>query len=91
MTTEMKNQSLGEYIKKRRLSRKTLTARCSRCLRLHFSYWSKLEAGLYESPAPKHLQAIARALMSISRTLTTWPAMKRRNGCQASSHTCAPI
>jgi transcriptional regulator with XRE-family HTH domain len=29
---------------------------------LHLSYWSKLEAGQYESPSPKHLQAIAKVL-----------------------------
>jgi transcriptional regulator with XRE-family HTH domain len=29
---------------------------------LHLSYWSKLEAGQYDAPSPKHLQVIARTL-----------------------------
>jgi len=62
MTTDAKNQSLGEYIKTPRLSRDLSLQDAAKISGLHFSYWSKLEAGQYEAPAPKHLQAIARTL-----------------------------
>ena len=62
MATDAKNQSLGEYVKARRLSRGLSLGEAAEASGLHFSYWSKLEAGQYESPSPKHLQSIARAL-----------------------------
>jgi transcriptional regulator with XRE-family HTH domain len=62
MKSEAKNQTLGEYIRARRLSRELSLAEAAELSGLHFSYWSKLEAGQYSSPSPKHLQAIARAL-----------------------------
>jgi transcriptional regulator with XRE-family HTH domain len=62
MATDAKNQSLGEYVKARRLSRDLSLSDAAQLSGLHFSYWSKLEAGQYESPSPKHLQSIARAL-----------------------------
>jgi transcriptional regulator with XRE-family HTH domain len=59
---DTKNQSLGEYIKQRRVERGLSYADAAELSGLHLSYWSKLEAGKYEAPAPKHLMAIARAL-----------------------------
>ena len=62
MTTDKKNQTLGEYIRDRRVSRGLSLADAAERSGLHLSYWSKLEDGQYEAPAPKHLMAIARAL-----------------------------
>jgi len=62
MTKDIKNQTLGEYISERRASRNLSLADAADLSGLHLSYWSKLEAGKYESPAPKHLMAIARTL-----------------------------
>ena len=62
MATDAKNQSLGEYIRTRRLSRGLSLQQAAAESKLHLSYWSKLEAGQYEAPAPKHLQAIAKVL-----------------------------
>jgi transcriptional regulator with XRE-family HTH domain len=62
MTTDIPNQSLGEYIRARRLSRKLSLADAAELSGLHFSYWSKLENGQYASPSPKHLKVIARTL-----------------------------
>jgi transcriptional regulator with XRE-family HTH domain len=62
MTTDKKNQTLGEYIRDRRVSRGWSLGDAADRSGLHVSYWSKLEDGQYESPAPKHLMAIARAL-----------------------------
>jgi transcriptional regulator with XRE-family HTH domain len=49
-------------LKARRLSRGLSLSDAAQLSGLHFSYWSKLEAGQYESPSPKHLQSIAQAL-----------------------------
>jgi transcriptional regulator with XRE-family HTH domain len=62
MTTDKKNQSLGDYIRDRRTSRGWSLNDVAGISGLHLSYWSKLEAGQYESPSPKHLQIIARTL-----------------------------
>jgi transcriptional regulator with XRE-family HTH domain len=62
MNKDIPNQSLGEYIRDRRLSRGLSLNDAAEASGLHFSYWSKLEAGRYHAPSPKHLQAIARAL-----------------------------
>lgn len=62
MESDVKNQSLGEFIRERRLSRGLLLTEAAEDSGLHVSYWSKLEAGQYESPSPKHLQPIARTL-----------------------------
>jgi len=62
MTTDKKNQTLGEYIRDRRVSRGVSLGDAASLSRLHLSYWSKLEDGQYQAPAPKHLMAIARAL-----------------------------
>jgi transcriptional regulator with XRE-family HTH domain len=62
MSTGNKNQTLGEYIRDRRLSRGWSLNHAAEASKLHFSYWSKLENGVYDAPAPKHLQVIARAL-----------------------------
>ena len=47
---------------RRRTSRGLSLSEAAEISGLHLSYWSKLEDGQYEAPAPKHLQAIARAL-----------------------------
>jgi transcriptional regulator with XRE-family HTH domain len=62
MNKDKKNQTLGEYIRERRVSRRLSLADAADLSGLHLSYWSKLEDGQYESPAPKHLMTIARAL-----------------------------
>jgi transcriptional regulator with XRE-family HTH domain len=62
MNKDKKNQTLGEYIRERRVSRGLSLADAADLSGLHLSYWSKLEDGQYESPAPKHLMTIARAL-----------------------------
>jgi transcriptional regulator with XRE-family HTH domain len=59
----LKNQSLGEYVKSRRLSLGLSLAGAGGTSGLHLSYWSKLEAGQYEAPAPKYLKIIASSLM----------------------------
>lgn len=62
MTKDKKNQTLGEYIRDRRLSRELSLNDVAELSGLHFSYWSKLENGSYQAPSPKHLQVIARTL-----------------------------
>lgn len=62
MSTEKKNQLLGEYIRDIRLSRGLSLNEVAQASGLHFSYWSKLENGVYDAPAPKHLLVIARTL-----------------------------
>jgi transcriptional regulator with XRE-family HTH domain len=62
MDTEKKNEALGEYIRARRLSRGLSLTTAAENSGLHVSYWSKLESGQYEAPAPKHLMAIAHSL-----------------------------
>jgi transcriptional regulator with XRE-family HTH domain len=62
MIKDKKNQTLGEYIRGRRTSRGWSLLDAANRSGLHLSYWSKLEDGQYEAPAPKHLMRIARAL-----------------------------
>ena len=62
MVKDIKNQTLGEYIRDRRVSRGLSLNDAAELSGLHLSYWSKLETGQYEAPAPKHLQTIARTL-----------------------------
>lgn len=62
MAKDKKNQTLGEYISDRRVSRGLSLSQAADISGLHLSYWSKLENGMYEAPSPKHLQAIARTL-----------------------------
>jgi transcriptional regulator with XRE-family HTH domain len=62
MPKGLKNQSLGGYIRERRVSRELSLTDAPELSGLHLSYWNKLENGHYEAPAPKHLQAIARTL-----------------------------
>jgi transcriptional regulator with XRE-family HTH domain len=62
MDTDIPNQSLGEYIRARRLARDLSLSDAAELSGLHFSYWSKLENGRYASPSPKHLKVIAKAL-----------------------------
>jgi transcriptional regulator with XRE-family HTH domain len=62
MATEKKNLTLGEYIRDRRVARGLSLGDAASLSGLHLSYWSKLETGQYEAPAPKHLMAIAKAL-----------------------------
>lgn len=62
MTTEKKNQSLAEYIRDRRESRKLDYYQAAERSGLDHTYWRKLEYGQYEAPSPKALKAIADAL-----------------------------
>lgn len=62
MATDKKNQTLGNFLRERRTARGWSLNDVARISRLHLSYWSKLEAGQYDAPSPKHLQVIARTL-----------------------------
>ena len=62
MTTEGNNQKLGDYIKTRRLARELDIPTAAELAELNGSYWRKLEAGKYFTPAPRFLQAISRVL-----------------------------
>jgi transcriptional regulator with XRE-family HTH domain len=56
------NQSLGDYIKARRLSLGLSRAGAAEASDLDPSYWAKLETGHYQNPAPQHLSTIAGVL-----------------------------
>ena len=62
MTTENKNQSLAEYVRTRRESRKLDYYQAAEQSGLDHTFWRKLEVGAYESPSPKSLEAIATTL-----------------------------
>jgi transcriptional regulator with XRE-family HTH domain len=57
-----KNQTLGEYVRARRLSLGLGYQDVADQSGLHYSYWNKLENGQYEQPAPKYLRIIAATL-----------------------------
>lgn len=57
--TEIKNPRLAEFIKSRRTSRNITKADACRISGLDYSYWHKLEAGIYEMPSPKALDKVA--------------------------------
>lgn len=59
---EVKNKTLGDLVRARRLSRGMSLADAAAASGLHHSYWSKLENGQYQTPNPKHLQTIAVVL-----------------------------
>jgi transcriptional regulator with XRE-family HTH domain len=59
---EVKNQALGEVVRARRLSRGMSLADAAAASGLHHSYWSKLENGQYQTPAPQYLQNISDVL-----------------------------
>ncbi len=56
------NQTLGDYIKSRRLSAGLSLAGAAEASDLDPSYWNKLENGHYQNPAPQHLSTIAQVL-----------------------------
>src|ERR1022692_1870402 len=56
------NQTLGDYIRSRRLSLGLSRAGAAEASDLDPSYWAKLETGHYSSPAPQHLSTIAGVL-----------------------------
>jgi transcriptional regulator with XRE-family HTH domain len=56
------NQSLGDYIRSRRLSLGLSRAGAAEASDLDPSYWAKLETGHYSKPAPQHLSTIAGVL-----------------------------
>lgn len=60
--TEAKNAPLGGFIKSRRESRGISKAEACRRSGLDYSYWVKLEAGVYEMPSPKALDAVAAVI-----------------------------
>jgi transcriptional regulator with XRE-family HTH domain len=62
MTKENKNSNLAAFIRSRRQSLGLSFADLAERSGLHVSYWSYLEAGRYQAPAPKHLKMIADAL-----------------------------
>lgn len=57
-----KNQTLGEYVRARRLSLRLGYQDVADRSGLHYSYWNKLENGHYGQPAPKYLRIIAKTL-----------------------------
>ena len=56
------NLTLGEFVRLRRQSMDLSLADAASASDLDPSYWNKLENGHYQSPAPQHLQTIARVL-----------------------------
>jgi transcriptional regulator with XRE-family HTH domain len=56
------NLTLGEFVRARRQSMDLSLADAATASDLDPSYWNKLENGHYQSPAPQHLQTIARVL-----------------------------
>jgi transcriptional regulator with XRE-family HTH domain len=55
-------QSLGEFVRARRLARGMSLSDAAAASGLHHSYWSKLENGQYQTPSPRHLMTIATVL-----------------------------
>jgi transcriptional regulator with XRE-family HTH domain len=62
MTTESKNQSLGDYIRARRESLNLGYYEAAKRSDLDHTFWRKLEDGVYAAPSPKSLEAIAKTL-----------------------------
>lgn len=60
--TDTKNAPLGAYIKARRESRNVSKAEACRRSGLDYSYWVKLEQGVYQMPSPKALDAVAAVI-----------------------------
>lgn len=56
------NITLGQFVRTRRQSMKLSLVDAAAASDLDPSYWNKLENGHYQSPAPQHLQTIARVL-----------------------------
>jgi transcriptional regulator with XRE-family HTH domain len=56
------NIKLGEFVRARRQSMNLSLADAAEASDLDPSYWNKLENGHYQTPAPQHLQTIARVL-----------------------------
>lgn len=59
---EKKNAPLGDYIKARRESQNITKADACRQSGLDYSYWIKLEAGVYQMPSPKALDLVAKVI-----------------------------
>ena len=57
-----RNETLGEYVRARRMSLELGYQQVADRSGLHYSYWNKLENGHYEQPAPKYLKIIADTL-----------------------------
>lgn len=62
MKNRPNNESLGEVVRSRRTSLGMSLDQAASASTLHKSYWSKLEAGQYQTPAPRYLQIIGRTL-----------------------------
>ncbi len=62
MKKEANNLALGDYIQRRRRGQDLDIRTDAEHSGFHESYWRKLEAGQYVSPAAKHLQIIAETL-----------------------------
>jgi len=60
--TEKKNAPLGEFIRTRRESRSITKADACRQSGLDYSFWSKLEGGVYLMPSPKALDLVAKVI-----------------------------
>ncbi len=62
MGTDIKNQTLGDYVKGRRESRGLNYYGAAEESGLDHTYWRKLEDGQYSAPSPKALAAIATTI-----------------------------
>lgn len=61
-TPQIKNAPLGQFIKTRRLDQGITKADAARRSGLDYSYWHKLEAGVYHMPSPKSLDLVAEII-----------------------------
>jgi transcriptional regulator with XRE-family HTH domain len=57
-----KNETLGEYVRARRVSLGLSYQDVADASGLHYSYWNKLENGQYLQPAPKYLRILAETI-----------------------------
>jgi transcriptional regulator with XRE-family HTH domain len=62
MTTDRRNQTLGDYVRDRRESRGLNYYQAAEHSGLNHTFWRKLEDGQYEAPSPRSLLAIAKTL-----------------------------
>lgn len=61
-TYQVKNGPLGSFVRSRRESNGITKADACRQSGLDYSYWIKLEAGVYEMPSPKALDLVANVI-----------------------------
>ena len=64
MNKEHQTKALGQYVRSRRHQKGLSLHEAEAASHVDHSYWSKLERGEYQTPNPRYLGAIARALGS---------------------------